>query len=211
MRPAAFLDRDGVLNQDTGYPYRPSDIVWCVGAARAVRMLNAAGLLVVVVTDQSGVARGLFTEQDVLALHHWMAGELAACGAKVHGWYFCPYHSVGSVRAYFHPNHPDRKPNPGMLLRAARETAIDLPSSFLIGDKPSDVAAAQAAGMPGYLFRAKDLSRFVARILAERKSSHLTERQELRHVRHWESRHRLGASERCGGFNRAELGGRDRC
>jgi D-glycero-D-manno-heptose 1,7-bisphosphate phosphatase len=180
VRPAAFLDRDGVLNEDIGYPCRPSDIVWHRGAARAVRMLNAAGLLVVVVSNQSGVARGLFTEQDVLALHDWMARELAAHQAKVDGWYFCPYHSVGSVRAYLHPNHPDRKPNPGMLFRAAADLGIDLSSSFLIGDKPSDVAAARAAGLPGYLFRTKDLPNFVSSILAKRQSHELADTAKYR-------------------------------
>lgn len=164
-RGAAFFDRDGVLNHDKGYVHRPEDVEWTTGAAQAVRLANAAGLWVVVVTNQSGVARGFYGEAEVQALHVWMAEQLAAQGARIDRFYHCPYHEEAVVEAYRAADHPDRKPNPGMLLRAIDELAIDPRRSFLIGDQPSDLTAAERAGVAGHLYAGGDLAEVAARAI----------------------------------------------
>ena len=149
-RPAAFLDRDGVINVDHGYTYRPEDLAFTPTAIAAIRALNEAGHLAVVVTNQSGVARGLYRCQDVERFHHHLQAELARAGARIDAFYYSPYHPAGLVPE-FAIEHADRKPGPGMLLRAMRELPIDPAESFLIGDKDSDMAAAAAAGIRGIL------------------------------------------------------------
>lgn len=166
-RGAAFFDRDGVLNLDKGYVGRAKDVVWVPGAARALAAANAAGLAVIVVTNQSGVARGYYAEADVAALHAWMAAELASQGARVDAFYHCPFHPDAVVEAYRAADHPDRKPNPGMLLRAIDDFGLDPAASFLIGDQPHDLAAAAAAGVRGYLFDGSDLLALTLRALAD--------------------------------------------
>ena len=161
LRPAVFLDRDGVLNADLGYVHRWEDVRWTPGAARAVAALNAAGWAVVVVTNQSGVARGLYDEAAVKALHERMAAALAEHGAVIEAFYYAPHHADATVEAYRHPDHPDRKPNPGLLLRAARDLGLDLSRSLLIGDQASDLEAARRAGVRGILFEGGDLAEFV--------------------------------------------------
>lgn len=156
-RGAAFFDRDGVLNRDTGYLHRAEDFEWMPGAMAAIAAANSAGLAVVVVTNQSGVARGFYGEADVEALHAWMNDELAARGARIDRFYHCPYHEDGVVEAYRVADHPDRKPNPGMLLRAIKDMDLDPVRSFLIGDQPSDMAAGAGAGVATYLFDGSDL------------------------------------------------------
>jgi D-glycero-D-manno-heptose 1,7-bisphosphate phosphatase len=163
--PAVFLDRDGVLIEDTGYPYLEEHLRLVSGAADAVRRLNQLGYLCVIVTNQSGVARGLFTEAQMKAFNALIVRKLAAKGAVIGAVYACPYHNVGQVEAYIHPDHPDRKPNPGMILRAVAEHGIDPARSFMIGDKPSDMEAARRAGVPGFCFEGGDLSEFVEELL----------------------------------------------
>jgi D,D-heptose 1,7-bisphosphate phosphatase len=167
FKPAAFLDRDGVLNTDTGYTHRPEDLAWMPGAREAVLGLNEAGYLVFVVTNQAGVARGYFGERDMAAFHEAMQDELAEIGAHVDAFYHCPYHSQATVEAYRHADHPDRKPNPGMILRAIAEWPVALAGSFLIGDRQSDLEAASNAGIPGYLFSGGDLRATTAAALGE--------------------------------------------
>src|SRR5262245_10412685 len=152
FRPAAFLDRDGVLNADTCHLNRPGDLAWLDGAREAVRRLNEAGYLVIVVANQSGVARGYYSEQDISQFHARMQVELAEAGARIDAFYTCPFHPEAIVPRYAHPDHPDRKPNPGMIMRALREWPIDRAGSFLVGDRSSDLEAARRAGIPGYLF-----------------------------------------------------------
>jgi D-glycero-D-manno-heptose 1,7-bisphosphate phosphatase len=159
-RPAAFLDRDGVLNHDIDYVHRPEDFRWIDGAQAAVKRLNDAGYYVIVVTNQSGVARGYFEETAVHRLHSWINDELRGSGAHIDAFYHCPYHPEGKVEAY-RRHSEDRKPEPGMLLCAKREWPIDWAHSFLIGDKESDMQAAAAAGVPGYLFRGGNLREFL--------------------------------------------------
>jgi D-glycero-D-manno-heptose 1,7-bisphosphate phosphatase len=165
-RPAAFLDRDGVINVDHGYVHRVEDLVWIAGAPEAIRRLNEAGYLVIVVTNQSGIGRGYYDEAAMEAVHAALRARLAAAGATVDAIYACPYHPQARVERFRHPDHPDRKPNPGLLLRAMREFAIDRERSFMIGDKDSDMEAARRAGVAGHLFEGGDLDAFVRTLLA---------------------------------------------
>ena len=168
-RPAAFLDRDGVINIDHGYVVRPEDLAFVTGAPAAIRRLNEAGYLVVVVTNQSGVARGYFTEDDVARFHDYLRSELAQHGARIDAIYTAPHHPEAVIDAY-RADHPDRKPRPGMLLKAFAELPIEKEGSFLVGDKASDIEAADAAGIPGHLFQGGDhggdLDAFIAGVLA---------------------------------------------
>ena len=159
---AAFLDRDGVLIVDKGYPHRPEDLVFIDGAAAAIRRLRHAGFRIVVVTNQSGVARGLFTLAQMDAFHTLMRDALAAEGAEIDAIYACPYLPDATVAAFSHPDHPDRKPNPGMILRAIADLDLDPDRSILIGDKASDMEAARRADVTGARFHGGDLDAFVA-------------------------------------------------
>lgn len=165
MRPALFLDRDGVLNRDLGYPHRPEHLHWMPGARAAVGLANQAGWWVFVVTNQSGVARGFFDLPAVHAFHALMTEQLAAAGAHVDAFYACPFHPEAVAPEWRHPDHPDRKPNPGMLLRAMAEHPVDRARSVLIGDRPSDLEAARRAGVKPLAYGGGDLSRLVAGVL----------------------------------------------
>jgi D-glycero-D-manno-heptose 1,7-bisphosphate phosphatase len=166
-RPAVFLDRDGVLNQDIGYAHRPDQIVWVAGVGAAIRRLNDAGFLIFVVTNQAGVARGYYDEAAVLRLHRWMAEALeAAAGARIDAFYYCPHYPEGTREGYG-MRCSCRKPAPGMLLRAMADWPVDAARSFLIGDKQSDIQAAEAAGVRGHLFHGGSLLDRVETILAD--------------------------------------------
>jgi D-glycero-D-manno-heptose 1,7-bisphosphate phosphatase len=160
-RPALFLDRDGVLNEDRGYVARWEDFAWIAGAREAVATFNRAGWLVIVVTNQSGVGRGYYTEADMHALHERMAQDLAAAGGRIDAFYFAPHHPEAPVDSYRHPDPPDRKPNPGMILRALADWPIDAARSVLVGDKASDMEAAKRAGIRGLRFKGGDLRAFL--------------------------------------------------
>ncbi|MBX9752363.1 MAG: HAD family hydrolase [Roseococcus sp.] len=164
LRPAAFLDRDGVLIEDTGWPHKPAEVRWISGAAAAVRRLNQAGYLVFVVTNQAGVARGYYPESQIGVMHDWMAGELACEGAHVDAWEYCPNHPEAVIPQY-RLDCPRRKPRPGMILDLLAAWPVDRARSFLVGDRETDVAAARAAGLPGHLFPGGDLDAFIRGVL----------------------------------------------
>jgi len=164
-RPAAFLDRDGVLNVDLGYVHRIEDLEWVAGAPSAVRRLNDAGYLVIVITNQSGIGRGYYDEASMESVHQALRAHLAKAGARIDAIYACPFHPEAIVERFRHPDHPDRKPNPGLLLRAMEEFPIDPARSFMIGDKDSDMEAARRAGVAGHMFKGGDLDAFVQVVL----------------------------------------------
>ncbi|KVK92414.1 D-glycero-beta-D-manno-heptose 1,7-bisphosphate 7-phosphatase [Burkholderia cepacia] len=146
MTPALFLDRDGVINVDTGYLHRPSECQFVPGIFELVRAANRAGYRVFVVTNQAGIARGFYTEQVFRAFTDWMLGEFAKHGALIDEVYFCPHHPDAGLGEY-RVACECRKPLPGMLLRARDEFGVDMARSIMIGDNLTDVEAARAAGV----------------------------------------------------------------
>jgi D,D-heptose 1,7-bisphosphate phosphatase len=143
---AVFLDRDRTIIEDPGYINEPSAVKLLPGAGLAVKGLRQGGYLAVVVTNQSGIARGLLTEELLEKVHGEMRRQLAAtAGAHLDAIYYCPFHPEGTVEPYA-VESPDRKPQPGMLLRAAKDLDIDLSASWMIGDSPRDIEAGQRAG-----------------------------------------------------------------
>ncbi|MDD3118389.1 MAG: HAD family hydrolase [Victivallales bacterium] len=145
MNKACFLDRDGVVIVEKDYLRDVSQVELETGAAEAIRQLKQHGYLVIVVSNQSGVARGYFSEEDVRAVNARIDALLAAEGTAVDDWFFCPHHPQGKIPAYTR-QCDCRKPGTGMLLQAAQKHHIDLSASFMIGDKLSDVATGRAAG-----------------------------------------------------------------
>jgi D-glycero-D-manno-heptose 1,7-bisphosphate phosphatase len=145
MRPAVFLDRDGTLNEEVDYLSDPDRLVMIPGAAGAVAKLNAKGIPVVVVTNQSGIGRGKYDWQDFSAVMSRMGTLLAMENAHIDAIYASPHHEKGQGD-YAVADHPERKPNPGMLLRAAAEHDLDLGGSWMVGDKAIDLEAGRRAG-----------------------------------------------------------------
>jgi D-glycero-D-manno-heptose 1,7-bisphosphate phosphatase len=181
--PAVFIDRDGTLNEEVGYLCRPEDVVLIPGAREALARLNARGIPVLVVTNQAGIGRGRYGWAEFQAVMDRIALLLAEAGAHMDGIYAAPHHAKG-LGDYRHPDHPDRKPNPGMLLRAAEEHGVDLARSWMIGDKELDLGAGRNAGCRVALVRtgygsqvdpsladlvAPNLGEAVERILAQRE------------------------------------------
>ena len=159
-RPAAFLDRDGVLNEDTGYVHRIEQVRWVPGAHEAVRRLNDAGYYVFIVTNQAGVARGYYEEEHIADIHRWMDVELQRHGAHIDCAEYCPYHPEGTIERYRRVSDL-RKPGPGMLKKLMADWPVDTSRSFLVGDRDTDLAAAAAAGIPGHLFSGGNLLDFL--------------------------------------------------
>jgi D,D-heptose 1,7-bisphosphate phosphatase len=145
-RPAAFLDRDGTLNDDTGYVHDPDQFRWLPGAMETIKRLNDLGYLVLVVTNQAGIARGFYRESNVVALHAWMNDQLRPLGAHIDAFYFCPHHPIEGVDEY-RVACGCRKPEPGLVIQAAREWNVDLARSIGCGDKESDSEAWRKANI----------------------------------------------------------------
>ncbi len=164
-RGAVIFDRDGVLNLDVDYGYRPDQIVWMDDAAAAVRAVNAAGLFAFVATNQSGVGRGYFTAADVEALHVWMNARLAEAGARIDAFVYSPYHPEAVIERY-RADHPSRKPGPGMILDLLARFPVDPARTVMIGDRDTDLAAARAAGVEGLKFAGGSLLEFVRPVVA---------------------------------------------
>jgi D-glycero-D-manno-heptose 1,7-bisphosphate phosphatase len=151
-RPAVFLDRDGTLIEEAGFLDRLERVRFFPYSVDAVRLLNRAGFALVVVTNQSGIARGFFDDEFVRATHRHISTVLAAGGARVDGFYYCPHHPEGTVERY-RQACACRKPGPGLLLSAAADHQIDLARSFVVGDRASDANLAAAVGAASVLVR----------------------------------------------------------
>ncbi len=143
---ALFLDRDGVINEEIGYLSRTEDVRFVPGVFSLCRTARRLGYRIVVVTNQSGIARGLYSQAEFESLMTWMRAELGKESVELDAVYHCPYHPVHGVGEY-RREHEDRKPGPGMLRRAHRELGVELAGSVMVGDRCSDVAAANAAGL----------------------------------------------------------------
>lgn len=148
--PAVFIDRDGTLSEEMGYVNHPKRLRLLPRSAEAVKLLNAAGLRAVVVTNQSGVARGYFSEEVLHAVNAELTAQLKAQGAFLDGLYVCPHHPTAGTSPY-RARCDCRKPKPGLLLRAAAELSLDLAASYMVGDKISDVAVGRRAGVTSIL------------------------------------------------------------
>lgn len=145
-RQALFLDRDGVVNVDSGYVYRTADVTFVPGIFEVTRYAQAAGFLLFVVTNQSGIARGYYTEEDFIFITDWMRARFSEQGVTITQTYFCPHHPLVGREPYRVTCHC-RKPSPGMLLQAEAEYDIDMGQSLLVGDKMTDIEAGRGAGV----------------------------------------------------------------
>ena len=153
MRPAAFFDRDGTINVDYGHVYRLEDLVFIPGTPEIIRLYNKENIPVIVITNQAGIAKGLYTEEQMHAFHQYMNACLKKeYGAHIDAFYFCPHHPdyTGDCKC--------RKPKPGLILRAAKDWNIDLATSIMFGDKEKDRIAAKAAGI-GRIIMVEDTKR----------------------------------------------------
>ena len=147
-RPALFLDRDGTIVEEVLYLHRPEDMILIPGAADTIIAANSKNIPVIIVTNQAGIGRGYYGWGDFTAVQACMMEELSGLGAQIDAVFACPFHANGQG-PFIHPDHPDRKPNAGMLLQAAAELKIDLTRSWIAGDRASDVGAGRAAGCAG--------------------------------------------------------------
>jgi len=155
-KPAVFFDRDGVVNVDHGYVHTADAFTWTAGAQEAIKLCNDLGWYVFIVTNQSGIGRGYYSEEKFLEFTRWINEELRKHGAHIDQTFFCPHHPTEAIGDYKR-SCPCRKPAPGMLYQAFSQWPIDRDNSFMIGDKKSDMQAAQAGGVKGILFEGGNL------------------------------------------------------
>ncbi|MEE9584238.1 MAG: HAD family hydrolase [Candidatus Brocadiales bacterium] len=172
-KKAAFLDRDGTIVQGVEYLRSPEELVMQPNAARAIRKFNELGYLTIIVTNQSGVARGYFTEERLAEIHRRLLSMLSREGAHIDAIYYCPHLAEGTVKEYS-VDCQCRKPRPGMLQKAAREYDVDLSMSIMIGDTPADIMAGKAVGCktvlvqpPGNGFEMAENPDFIAKDLMD--------------------------------------------
>lgn len=142
---AVFFDRDGTINEESGYLSNPDDLALIKGAAEAVKRLNSIGIKVIVISNQSGVGRGFFSEEDLARVNKRLTDLLLSHGARIDAIYYCPHHPEDNCEC--------RKPKPGLLKKAALEHSIDLTRSYVVGDKKTDVELARNAGSKGILVK----------------------------------------------------------
>lgn len=155
-----FFDRDGTLNVDKDYLYRIEDFQWVPEAVEALQYLKERGYVFFVVTNQSGIARGYYQEEDMHRLHAYMNEQLAKHGLKIEKFYFCPHHPKGPVKKYM-VDCSCRKPKSGMLEQCFAQYDVDKEHSLLIGDKDRDLEAGEAVGIRGYKYEGGSLLDFV--------------------------------------------------
>ena len=163
LNKAAFLDRDGVINKNYGYVHSLDNFVWLKNVKKAIKYLNDNNYKVIVISNQSGIARKIFTEKDVIILHKWMNLELKKINAKIDEFYFCPFHPKYGSKHY-KKNSYYRKPNPGMLLKAIKKYNIEKEKSFMIGDTKSDKICANRAKIK-FFFKRNNLLKDIRKIL----------------------------------------------
>ena len=157
MNRAIFFDRDGVLNEEVGYLWEIERFEWIDGAREAIKLCNERGFLAVVVTNQGGIAKNLYTARDVDALHSFMQESLSEIGAHIDAFYYCPHHIDGTIKE-LSVECECRKPKPGLILKACEELKIEPARSIMFGDKERDMGAARAAGLrAGIFFRGGNL------------------------------------------------------
>lgn len=164
MKPAFILDRDGVINQERNYVHRIDDFVFLDGVFPACREFQKAGYLLVITTNQAGIARGYYGESDYQRLTTWMLAEFSRQGVRISGVYHCPHHPLYGRGEYLQDCNC-RKPGPGMILAAARDHGLDLGRSILVGDKVTDIEAGRSAGVgccllvsSGHLLTERDMA-----------------------------------------------------
>ncbi len=161
---AVFFDRDGTLNVDIAYLHRPEDFIWIEGAKEAIKYVNDQGYLAILVTNQSGVARGYYPEADIKAVYDWMNKELAKIGAHLDALFYCPHHPQGKIPAYTKKCNC-RKPDTGMVDEACERFHIDRSKSYLVGDSERDMECARKAGVQGGRFTGGNLLDCVCKIM----------------------------------------------
>ena len=164
-RAAVFLDRDGVLNRDLNYVHSADRFEPVPGAAEAIAWLNAQERKVIFVTNQAGIGRGYYTEEQLGSFTRWIEDWLLERGARIEATYYCPHHPTAGQGAYL-VTCECRKPEPGMIRAGIADFDLDPKQCLLVGDQPTDIGAAAAAGIPGHLFDGSNLESFVKRLLA---------------------------------------------
>jgi len=163
---AVFFDRDGTLNVDIAYLHRPEDFIWIEGAKEAIKYVNDKGYLAILVTNQSGVARGYYPEEDIKEVYDWMNKELAKIGAHLDALFYCPHHPQGKIPSYT-KICSCRKPDTGMVDKACLRFNIDRSKSYFVGDSKRDLECAQKAGVKGIFYKAGSLLSCVKEIVTE--------------------------------------------
>ena len=171
-RPAVFLDRDGVLNIDHGYVHTRENFHWISGAKDAIKYLNDKGYLVILVTNQSGIGRGYYSEKSFHELMELICKELLQIGAHIDDIFFCPHHPREALGEYKKDCHC-RKPKSGMIDQAQKKMKINMAYSFVIGDSEKDMKLAENKGIPGFLFKGGNLFQFTRKVLAKIKKGNV--------------------------------------